>query len=145
MVKIWFRDSSSHATETLWATPVEGGFFQLDNSPFLAYGVSWRDVIEARPDGQGCLEFVRCVRKSGNRTLRIIFRHCSITDSEANIIFEKLRKLGCSYEGMQPKLVSINVPIEVELTIVTDFLNGTSTVQWEYADPTYSDVKNRLN
>src|SRR5438309_647592 len=73
MVKVRFSDQSGGNTETLWAIPVDGNLYQLDNSPFLAYGVSWQDIIETRVSSDQALEYVRCVKKSGNRTIRVIF------------------------------------------------------------------------
>ncbi len=71
MVKVELRDRSDHV-ETLWATPVGRDRYKLDNSPFYAYGVSWQDVIEARPEREGDLPtLVRVVEKSGNRTIRV--------------------------------------------------------------------------
>ena len=59
--------------ETLWADPVGPNLYRLDNSPFWAYGVSWKDVVEAHPDPDGMLRMTRVAQKSGHRTLRIVF------------------------------------------------------------------------
>lgn len=140
MVKVRLRGPHAGDVETLWAVPVDENLYRLDNSPFFAYGVSWQDVIEARPAEDQFLEFVRCVRKSGNRTLRVIFRDYRNDDQPAREILRELRNLGCSYEGMQPRMISINVPPRVDLELVTDFLTEQSGLQWEYADPTYEEV-----
>jgi len=145
MVKVRLRDSSTANTETLWARPVDTDLYQLDNSPFFAYGVSWQDVIEARPGDDSVLEYVRCVKKSGNRTVRIIFQEYRSADPAAEETLTGLRNLGCSYEGMEPRMVSVNVPAGVDLAAVTDFLKRQSGFQWEYADPTYDQVANRIN
>ena len=139
MVKARLSDDANH-TETVWATPVGLNLYCLDNSPFFAYGVSWQDVVEAKPDQHGVLEFLRCVKKSGNRTLRLIFQDCRSTDLGAQEILQGLRDLRCSYEGLQPRMISINVPADVDLSAVTGFLRRQSGLQWEYADPTYDQV-----
>ena len=70
MVKVELRDRSDRV-ETLWATPVGRDRYKLDNSPFYAYGVSWQDVIEARPEREGDIPtLVRVVRKSGGHGRR---------------------------------------------------------------------------
>ena len=143
-VKIRFHPSTKY-TETLWAKPIEGNLYQLDNSPFLAYGVSWQDIIEARPGEYQTLEYVRCVKKSGNRTLRVIFQEYKTTDPRADPILARLRKLGCSYEGMQPRMISINVPPRVDLGNVTTFLEQQRGLQWEYGDPTNEQATGRLD
>jgi hypothetical protein len=140
MVKVRLRGPQADEIETLWATPVDPDLYRLDNSPFFAYGVSWEDVIEAHPDAHEFLEYVRCVRKSGNRTLRVIFQDFKSGDEPAQPILKRLVELGCSYEGMQPRLVSINVPPRIDLSEVTRFLTEQSGLQWEYADPTYDEV-----
>jgi hypothetical protein len=128
--------------ESVWATPVGSDLYRLENSPFFAYGVSWMDVVEAlMSDLSNMLEFVQCVRKSGNRTVRIFFEGHRLNDEPAQQVLSKLRLLGCSYEGMQPRLVSVNVPPEVDLSSVTTFLSNQPGIQWEYADPTYEQVE----
>jgi hypothetical protein len=145
MVKVRLCDPGGANTETLWASPIETNLYQLENSPFFAYGVSWQDVIEARLGDDQVLEYVRCVKKSGNRTVRIIFQDYRSTDPGAEEVLMGLRNLGCSYEGMQPRMVSVNVPPRVDLSLVADFLKQQSGLQWEYADPTYDQVASRVN
>jgi Domain of unknown function (DUF4265) len=140
MVKVRFCDPRWPNIETLWATRIEEDLYQLDNSPFFAYGVSWQDVIEAKSGEDHVLEYVRCIKKSGNRTVRIIFQDRRSTDSGAEEVLRELRHLGCSFEGMQPRLISVNVPPEIGLSAVTDFLKKQTGLEWEYADPTYEQV-----
>jgi hypothetical protein len=141
MVKVHLHGPDVGDSETLWASPLGGGLYRLDNSPFFAYGVSWRDVIEAHAASVGLLEFVRCVRKSGNRTVRVFLENFRAKDAPAQAILAGLNALGCSYEGMQPRLISINVPPEIDLEKVVEFLELQSGIQWEYADPTYNQVR----
>ena len=108
---------------------VDTNLYRLDNSPFFAYGVSWQDVIEAKPSEDEVLEYVRCVKKSGNRTLRVIFQDYQSTEPPAEEVLRGLRDLPCSYEGMQPRMISINVPPKVDLGTVTDFLSKQTRLQ----------------
>jgi hypothetical protein len=140
MVKVRLQSPKKEDTETLWAVHLADDLFRLDNSPFLFYGLSWHDVILARPADDNVLEYVSCVTKSGNRTLRVIFQEFPSEDDRAQAILRELRRLGASYEGMRPRLVSINVPPNVNLKNVTDFLADQVGIEWEYADPTYEDV-----
>lgn len=139
-IKIRFRGSDPQDVETLWAIPLGNDLYQLDNSPFLAYGVSWQDSVEAQPGRDGSLEFVRCVRKSGNRTLRIVLGDYRSDDPPAQAVLRGIRDLGCTYEGMHPKMVSVNVPPQVELDDVAAFLSEQVGLEWEYSDPTYDEV-----
>lgn len=103
------------------------------------------DVVEAGPGENGVLEFVRCVKKSDNRTIRIIFQQYKSTDREAGLVLQRVLDLGCTYEGMPPKLISINVPPQVRLGDVTDFLKRQNGLQWEYADPTFDQITSAAN
>jgi hypothetical protein len=140
MVKVRLQGPHAGDSETLWACPIRDALYRLENSPFFAYGVSWGDIIEARRSEDGSLEYVRCVKKSGNRTLRIVFHDFRSADEPAQVILKTVRELGCSYEGMQPRMISLNVPANVELQRVADFLTGQSGIEWEYADPSYEEI-----
>ena len=138
MVKILLRGSEPDEAETLWASSLGNDHYKLDNSPFYAYGVSWEDVVEAFPN-DGVLEFARCVTKSGNRTLRVILD--SVDENlESRTVLERIRQLGCSYEGMNSRLISINVPPDTDFAAGTTYLTKETDTRWEYADPTYEKV-----
>jgi hypothetical protein len=139
MTKVVLNGADADEIETLWAIPLGNDHYKLDNSPFFAYGVSWEDVVEARAEEDGFPEFVAVVQKSGNRTVRIIFEKGSF-DSESKKVMKHLQELSCSYEGMPPRLLSVNVPPEADLTAVAEYLTNVPGLQWEYADPSYAEV-----
>jgi hypothetical protein len=124
----------------LWASPTGPNVYRLENSPFFAYGVSWEDLIEVRVGLGSQLEYVRCIAKSGNRTLRVIFQDFRSRDKAAQDILRQLVAMSCTYEGMQPRLVAINVPPETDLEEVTSFLTTQRGLQWEYGDPTFEQI-----
>jgi hypothetical protein len=138
MVKVRLRGPNQDEVETLWATPVGADQYRVENSPFFAYGVSWEDVVEAHLDDD-YLEFTRCITKSGNRTIRMI-ADFSEDNEQAQEFLKDLVDLGCSYEGMKCRLISVNVPPEVDLERVADFLTKPDWIKWEYADPTYEEI-----
>jgi hypothetical protein len=137
MVKVLLQDGTD--VETLWAVPVGDDLYRLDNSPFFVYRVSWEDVVCAERDSDGILCFSDVVQKSGNRTLRVITNTYDTTSPEAKPFLDGIINLGCSYEGFQPRLISINVPPEVELKVVAAYLIESGH-NWEYADPKYEDL-----
>jgi hypothetical protein len=137
MVKVLMQDGSD--VETLWAVPVGHDLYRLDNSPFFTYRVSWQDIVRAEPDLDGVLSFVDIAEKSGNRTVRVIMQTCETTSEEAKPFLDGLLNLGCSYEGFQPRLISINVPPQIDLQTVADYLIASGHT-WEYADPMYDDL-----
>lgn len=128
--------------ETLWATPTSDGFYVLDNVPWYALRVSEGDVVEALPDATGFLEMTRVVRKSGNRTIRVILELIDPSREwtfESATLVEGIRGLGCEIENMNNKLVAFTVPPGVELLAVGTLIEH-SGFQFEYADPTYEDL-----
>jgi Domain of unknown function (DUF4265) len=136
-VKVLLREDEY--VETVWAEPVGPDCYRLDNSPFWAYGVSWLDVVEAHLDEGGQLAFTRVVEKSGHRTVRVIFRPGIDENPEGQAVVDELGRLGCTYEGMHPGYIAIDIPPSVELMEVADYLTDQG-VQWEHADPRYSDL-----
>ncbi len=133
LVKVEFRTDDD--VETLWAEPLGDDRYRIDNTPFYAYGVSWRDVVLAEPQAGAFPIFASVVEKSGHRTVRVI-----VTDAGA---LERLQSgilaLGCTFEGAWQELICIDVPPEVDLESVRQFLIA-SPFEWEHADPTYEQL-----
>ena len=74
--KVLFRvpeDDGSAEVETLWATSLGNDEYKLDNSSFYAYSLSWGDIVYAPFNvDEGFPTFLRVVKKSGHRTIRIV-------------------------------------------------------------------------
>lgn len=136
-VKVLLQDDDK--IETLWAERVGPDQYRLLNSPFWAYSVSWLDVVEALPDAEGVLTFVRVVEKSGHRTVRIILDPPVDKSPESQAVLDGLVALGASYEGMYPGYMAIDIPPAVEMDGIVDYLVASGR-QWEYADPRYSEL-----
>lgn len=137
-VKVKFVDGDD--IETLWAVALGNNLFRLDNSPFYAYRVSWQDILEATEEAEDFYEFVRVVEKSGNRTVRIIFQNFSGNDERGKQILSDIKNLGCSYEGANSKLISINIPSTVSFESVVNYLSEQKDLNCEYADPSYEEL-----
>lgn len=134
------RDDGTADVETLWATSLGGDRYKLDNSPFYAYSVSWQDVVLAPwSEDESFPTFERVVEKSGNRAVRVFFDPPVGAGNASDLILQGLVGLGCSYEGASPSYIAINIPQAVELGTVTAFLIA-SGVNWEHADPRYSEL-----
>jgi len=136
-VKVLLREGEN--VETLWAEPVGPDLYRLENSPFWAYGVSWLDVVEAHRDADGQLIMSRVADKSGHRTVRVIFEAGADESPQAEAILDGVVALGASYEGMNPRYLAIDIPPGVDLMNVARYLTQHA-VQWEHADPRYSDL-----
>jgi hypothetical protein len=141
--KVLFRvpdDEGGATVETLWAMPLGDDRYKLDNTPFYAYGVSWQDTVFAPTDAQeGLPTFQSVVAKSGNRTVRVIFDPPVSPSNSSDQVLQGLVALGCSYEGVNPKYISVNIPPTVDLQQVRSYLIERDA-QWEHADPTYESL-----
>ena len=136
-VKVLLQEDEN--IETLWADPVGPNLYRLDNCPFWAYGVSWRDVVQAAPDPDGMLRMKGIVEKSGHRTLRVIFDPGLNEDPTGRAVLVGAVARGCTYEGMNPRYVVIDLPPEVDLMEIAEYLTRQG-VLWEHADPRHSDL-----
>lgn len=113
-VKIAFevsgQNDSGIEVERLWAKPVQDDVYEIDNSPYQVYGISWGDKVEAtKLDSE--LKFVRVVARSGHSTYRIRLP-CGRDHSYFLQYWPELEVLGCTYEGAdgERRLYSIDVP-----------------------------------
>ena len=138
-IELRTEDGDNVYVETPWAVSVGPNRYRLDNLPFYAYRVSWGDIIEAEVQSDSFPLFVRVVEKSGNRTVRVILDPPADESEESRASVEKLVTMGCSLEWANRKLVCVNVPPEVDLDEVANYLSSTGQT-WEYADPTWQDL-----
>ena len=141
LVKIVLRheEGDDVHVETPWAKQVGDNLYELDNLPWYAYGVSCGDVVEAIPAEDGLPEFRRVVRKSGNRTVRVILEPPANQSADSKAILDRLVSMGCDYEGMDYSYVAVNIPPAAIFEDVCDFLTSTGQT-WEHADPTYEHL-----
>ena len=141
--KVLFRirnEDGGEFTETLWAISMDGDLYELANSPFFAYGVSWQDVVFAPLDPrEGMPTFQSVVTRSGNRTVRIRFELPLGQGHASDALLQGLTELGCDYEGANRHYISLNIPKEVNLQDVRSYLIANA-MEWEHADPTYQTL-----
>jgi hypothetical protein len=134
-VKIFIRFETStpgeYEFESLWATPTSEGY-ELDNIPFYASSLAYRDVVSADPAPGGLLEFGRLVRASGHSTIRLW-----ITELESvERIREEFRAMGCTSElSDQGQLVAVDIPPNVPYSSAKMLLDkGEESGQFEYQE-----------
>lgn len=109
--------------ETLWARRTKDGYYELDNSPFYALDVSWKDVVDIEEVPDGTLQFKRVVKQSGHSTIRVV----TLKKGELEPIKRKLEKLGCSWEGGDvPSLISVDIPPHIDIEPVRNLLQEGS-------------------
>lgn len=99
LVKIHFtldrNDWHGHRGESLWAKPVAGSRYELQNSPFFATGVSYLDIVECH-QADDTLEFAKVVSRGGHSTFMVLVP--PDTTSFATW-WTRLAALGCTYES----------------------------------------------
>jgi hypothetical protein len=138
MVKIFFEppggEEDWHTTvESMWATPVEkpnapgGRVFKLDNSPWYAFGVSLDDEVcaelrhESMGEGNAAFEcetlyFTKVWNHSGHSTYTLFLQNGLTTESpEWSDRWTDFKAMGCSWEGMNSNLLSVDVPPGTDL------------------------------
>jgi len=141
LVKVAFRVAGGGevGVETPWARRVGVNTYVLDNLLWYAYGISVGDTFEAIPSGGGLPEFTRVIAKSGNRTIRVVLKPSAKESAASQAVLDRLRTMGCDYEGMNSAYIAVNIAPAVSLQDVCRFLTDRD-VQWEHADPTYEDL-----
>ncbi|HYO52303.1 DUF4265 domain-containing protein [Archangium sp.] len=117
--------------ENLWAVPVGGGLFRIDNIPFFAKSIALGDIVSADPE-QGLLKFKEVVKPSGHSTIRLIV----YDEAEVPSVLEHFEKLGCTNEKSHiPGLVALDVPPSVSLDALRQVLDsGMEQKRWDYEE-----------
>lgn len=120
--KILFRLYSTileeTTVETMWATVVNEseGLYKLQNIPFYLPLIASNDIVFAEYDAdEQMLTYRETVEYSGHSTIHVILMD-ELTDiKDVGKIFEEL---GCNWEGMDNKYFAMDVPAEVDYSLV---------------------------
>lgn len=122
--------------ESVWATPLHGDVFRIENTPFFASGVSYKDTLRTQVI-DGVRRTSSIVARAGHSTFRIIV----LGSEHKSDLFPKfwipLEKLGCSYEhgefGYQ--LFAVDVPNTSDFTAVCSVLEaGEQGGAWAFEE-----------
>ena len=121
------------SAETLWAESLGNDLYKLKNSPFWAYGFSFEDVVIAKGEDIPTVETVHS--HSGHSTYRVLLEKGVFDSDRFQSAWSKLELLGCTYEGSQSSLLSIDVPAESDIFKVYELLEmGEVTNVWEFEE-----------
>lgn len=118
--------------EAIWARKTTDGYYELDNSPFYALEVSWRDIVDVEKMPDGTLQFKRVVRQSGHSTIRVV----ALKKEGMKPLQKKLEELGCSWEGGDvPSLISVDIPPSIDIEQVRSLLQeGSDSGFFDYEE-----------
>jgi hypothetical protein len=108
--------------EGIWARHLGGDEYEIDNVPFYAYGLNYRDVVRATTTDPSLKPQIKEVlRPSGHRTLRIIFLNKAAEDQQQPYL-EELKRYGVSLERANETLLAIDIPPEGRYGDLTEYL-----------------------
>ena len=133
-VKVFFAISSEESdtteVESLWASPVEGGY-KLENIPFYAKGFAMNDVVSTKRI-HDLLYVSDLIRPSGHSTVRIWFSRENFVQQAR----KELKSLGCDSEISDLKrLIAVDIPPYIKYESVKTFLTtGENAGKWEYEE-----------
>lgn len=137
LVKIRVALPDGTGSESFWARPLGSDRYEVRNNLFSAFDLHYLDVVLAVPREAGQPPEVReVVRRSGHKTLRIVFTN---PDDEAvkERILGAIDDMGARYENANGRLYSIDVLPGADYQAVCDFLwreeTETGTLAYETA------------
>lgn len=87
-------------TEGVWAVPIGGDLFRVDNTPWFVRGVAADDVVQAIPDPGGVLWFRQVHQRSGHVVVRVIPRSDGRLAGDRQAVLDAFTVFGVSGEGM---------------------------------------------
>jgi len=148
-VKIAFdldpADGHGYETETVWAEPVGGDRFRLQNSPFFAFGVSAEDVVSAVPARKGIYKFQQVVQMGGHSTYRIFLQDSTIADDCFLTRWHEIQALGATYENGNGRFVSVDIPPETDIRKIYCLLEqGEKDGVWAFEEANYEEITRRV-
>lgn len=129
--------------EGLWAIPEPDGRYVIDNIPFYARDLNYKDLVSAHRDPETEeLVFDEVTRSGGHSTFRVITK--AGWDAEQHLSFHHLmkaiRELGGATEDDGPHFFAIDVPPESSAHAMFDVLTvGLDAGVWDFEGPDYSD------
>ena len=136
-IEIHTRGGDGVDIETPWVDQLAPNQYRLMNLPFFAYGLSLGDVVKAETTEDSDLPVYRhVVKPSGRRLVRSRF---DISSVGLDVHLEHFAGLGCHCEPILEDAVCIDVPADVTLGAIAEYLLEHA-VNWEFANPTYASL-----
>src|SRR5258708_25785776 len=131
LIKVRFeldwRDWHGSRAETLWAafvsTEPDCSQLRLENSPFHATGIAYRDIVKVRPtEDSGLYQFEEVIERGGQATYMLLVEEKEEGSPRFHSYCKVLEEKGCSYESAHMKfsigrrlLLSVDVPPSADL------------------------------
>ena len=107
--------------ESIWAEETEEGYLKINNIPFYSKEISFGDIVSVIQKEENYLLYDKTIIHSKNSTLRIVF--FNENQKFKDKILAKLIDLGCEYEAFNVNFYAINIPIQVDIEEIYNFLD----------------------
>jgi hypothetical protein len=92
------EEDSAYLTESLWAQKLSPSSYKLENSPFVAYGYSYQDVV-ATQEKEGRLIVTDVIARGDHSTYRLFLKEgLDVSDQRFADSWRELESFGCTYE-----------------------------------------------
>ena len=107
--------------ESIWAEETEEGYLKINNIPFYSKEISFGDIVSVIQKEENYLLYDKTIIHSKNSTLRIVF--FNENQKFKDKILAKLIDLGCESEVFNVNFYAINIPIQVDIEEIYNFLD----------------------
>ena len=131
-------DWHNYGSETLWATPIEGDIYQIDNVPVFAYGLACGDKVRVViEEGRGFPIVEEVVSGGGHSTYRLMMpnQRGAENNPEFDKYWKPLEEIGCSFEGYDATVIAIDVPPQTDIYKAYNLLQaGEDNEVWSFEE-----------
>ncbi len=130
------------STEGLWAEPLGGDRYRVDNTPWFARNLAADDVVVARAGRDGVLWAMDKLQSSGRLTIRVVPFRAGGLRGDLQSVLNAFRPFGVTGEGVhQYGIVALDVPPDADLTSIKDLLRaGRADGRWDYEEGCINDA-----
>lgn len=118
-IRMTFQDGSS---EGLLVTPLEPNMCRLEESSVFVEA-RYHDIVEAEPQTDGTVRFVRVVTPSGLKTASWILSKVQTESSALSALLDKVISVGGFWERIFGGVLLVHLPQAEQDTIIGQFDN----------------------
>lgn len=102
------------SAESLWAYSLGEQLYELQNIPIYTENLNIGDVVRCHESAEELPVIDKLAQKSGNRTLRVIFREEASAEDAVDLVIMPLAEKGIDYEKAVQRHYMFNVPVNAD-------------------------------
>jgi hypothetical protein len=115
--------------EGVWAKPLGNDLYQVENSPWHSREINYQDIVRALAPAADKKPVVQAiVSRSGHRTIHIVLLPAG--EEQRDVVLQRMRELGATWEGANSKLFAIDFAPEVDWDPSKAFLQECMDKEW---------------